>query len=338
MEKENKSFFDTRIAFMQVLGIILVVVGHSFYHHEDNVLFSWIYSFHMPLFFFISGYLIRYSMDNRGKSLDQVCNGRFLAKKAYRLLLPYVVVSTVAFFPKIMLGRFAGRPLDLSLEAYGYMLLYPLDNVISYFWFLPSMFTMFAFACLVGTVSKKVRVPVMAILVGALALTLYFPRYSIDPWNYSGTLAFLFFFVLGYGFKKYGWESLLKHAGVLFPLSFAVSLLWPVLYAQQPEWIELPGIDTLFACNGILMCFCLAQLAFRKGVEPFKPFYGSVLCIYLLSWFFQTASQQVFLGLTGAPWGVGSILAMVSGFFGPYVFYRLFLFAKKKCSFYKKFC
>ena len=39
------------------IGIILVVVGHSTFL-EENVL-TWISSFHMPLFFVLSGILIR---------------------------------------------------------------------------------------------------------------------------------------------------------------------------------------------------------------------------------------------------------------------------------------
>jgi len=49
---------DKRIEWLDVLkgiGIFFVVAGH-FYKSDDPVL-VYIYSFHMPLFFFISGYV-----------------------------------------------------------------------------------------------------------------------------------------------------------------------------------------------------------------------------------------------------------------------------------------
>ena len=44
---------------MQTFGIILVVLGHSTYQlmqaGHTPAIYKWIYTFHMPLFFFISG-------------------------------------------------------------------------------------------------------------------------------------------------------------------------------------------------------------------------------------------------------------------------------------------
>ena len=65
---------------LQTIGIILVVVGHV----GGIGLFSdWfpISSFHMPLFVFISGYFYKKEYDN--------CVGKFILKKAKRLLIPY---------------------------------------------------------------------------------------------------------------------------------------------------------------------------------------------------------------------------------------------------------
>jgi fucose 4-O-acetylase-like acetyltransferase len=37
------------------IGIFLVIVGHLISHDNFNLLADYIYSFHMPLFFFLSG-------------------------------------------------------------------------------------------------------------------------------------------------------------------------------------------------------------------------------------------------------------------------------------------
>ena len=71
------------------VAIVLVVCGHILSRNWENVIdnhpvYTWIYSFHMPLFFFISGYLIDYTAGSRS-----ICYG--LKKKALSLLVPYFI-------------------------------------------------------------------------------------------------------------------------------------------------------------------------------------------------------------------------------------------------------
>ena len=60
--KHNKYFLF--IAYLQIIGIVLVVLGHSFHeypdgHHGDTMLmYKMLHSFRMPLFIFVSGFLL----------------------------------------------------------------------------------------------------------------------------------------------------------------------------------------------------------------------------------------------------------------------------------------
>ena len=53
---------------LKAYGIILVIIGHSIVitaaNDSTGMLMKLIYSFHMPLFFFISGYLFRPNQEN----------------------------------------------------------------------------------------------------------------------------------------------------------------------------------------------------------------------------------------------------------------------------------
>lgn len=52
------------ISFLQVFAILLVVCGHSYYAElsgERPLFIKWVTSWHMPLFMFISGFLLKYS-------------------------------------------------------------------------------------------------------------------------------------------------------------------------------------------------------------------------------------------------------------------------------------
>ena len=69
---------DGRIDFLKGVGILLVIVGHLNCH---PLIKSFIYLFHMPLFFIISGYLFDHRSSFR----------HFIKKKAATLLYPYFV-------------------------------------------------------------------------------------------------------------------------------------------------------------------------------------------------------------------------------------------------------
>lgn len=88
-----------RVEFLDVIkgfGILLLLLSHSI--SGESLLKTWIFSFHMPLFFWCSGYLIAIKYPN-GKELQGKL-GRLLAKKALSILIPYIVFSLliVVFF------------------------------------------------------------------------------------------------------------------------------------------------------------------------------------------------------------------------------------------------
>ena len=78
--------------FLRGIAIFLVLLGHSIQwidpEWQHNRLFEGIYSFHMPLFMFISGYFLR-------KNLQEVPFWEWQKQKARQLFLPSVVNSIV---------------------------------------------------------------------------------------------------------------------------------------------------------------------------------------------------------------------------------------------------
>ena len=83
---------DKRIDYIDIakaIGIILVYIGHCDLNYKSP-LFLWIYSFHMPLFFFISGFLFKFHSQ---LSYDKI--GKILYNKAISLLIPYLFFSII---------------------------------------------------------------------------------------------------------------------------------------------------------------------------------------------------------------------------------------------------
>ena len=83
--------------FLRGIAIFLVLLGHSIQwidpEWQHNLLFEGIYSFHMPLFMFISGYFLR-------KNLQEVPFWEWQKQKARQLFLPSVVNSIVFIIRK----------------------------------------------------------------------------------------------------------------------------------------------------------------------------------------------------------------------------------------------
>ena len=94
--KNRIAIFDE----LKGIGIILVVLGHSIQYCRkgdvnnifllDNVLFEFIYSFHMPLFMLVSGYLFYYSCERNSLRHN-------LGRKFKGLLIPIITYTFVLF-------------------------------------------------------------------------------------------------------------------------------------------------------------------------------------------------------------------------------------------------
>lgn len=80
------------IDYAKGLAILLVVIGHLLQYNlvgtSSKDLFDMIYSFHMPLFMFLSGYVASLSID---KYMSH--KGEFIQKKAASLLVPFMFMG-----------------------------------------------------------------------------------------------------------------------------------------------------------------------------------------------------------------------------------------------------
>ncbi|MFA5894318.1 MAG: acyltransferase family protein [Candidatus Shapirobacteria bacterium] len=78
------------------IAIILVIIGHSIQYSvpafDSNLIFRYIYSVHMPLFMFISGYTLFFSRNR--------ININFLIKKFNLLVVPFFSWFIISFYLK----------------------------------------------------------------------------------------------------------------------------------------------------------------------------------------------------------------------------------------------
>lgn len=131
----------SRVIFIDLakaICIVLVVVGH--YDPAGEPMWwakgrEFIYLFHMPLFFFASGYVYRLTL-RMGETY-----GAFAAKKLRRLMLPYLVMSCLIITLKLLSSD--GLHVENPVSASSYLRMFVYPEAGYFLWFVWSLMEVF---------------------------------------------------------------------------------------------------------------------------------------------------------------------------------------------------
>ena len=204
MPGKRKNWVDS----LRALAMILVVVGHT--STAENTYFALTAAVKMPLFFAVSGYLLR---ENETRSPFEYARDRFM-----RLMAPYFALSIVSI-PIIMAFHIHSgeKPMD--------SLLWNLKTILrgDLVWYLPCLFLneLIVYAIRhIRTIVPRMLTFAAATAVGALLLRPGNPL----PWRPEAALFMLPFTLLGRAFARrkedspFSWGAI----GVLGALSAAL--------------------------------------------------------------------------------------------------------------------
>lgn len=99
---------NNEINILRGIAFVLVLLGHSFpdsaygyINMYTEFAREYIYSFHMPLFFIISGFCMAPLLSQKQISIKDE-----LIKRAKRLLIPYLFYSYIAIIPKLIFSSY----------------------------------------------------------------------------------------------------------------------------------------------------------------------------------------------------------------------------------------
>lgn len=208
------------------IGIFLVVLGHN---SITPGFFGWIYSFHMPLFFYLSGFL--FSADKYNSTLD------FIKRKAQTLLLPYLSFFVLIYIywllaiQKVWLNPVGSLQPILDF-FYGST---HLKTIFTPLWFLPALFLVEVIFYLIYKKTKKWLV-YTSVLVAILGLSLN--NVSL-PWNIGTAMVAILFFMVG--FKSKDTMTNLQTTGrktFVFPLAL-IFLIINLLFFKLNSLVDL---------------------------------------------------------------------------------------------------
>lgn len=316
------------IGVLSSIGIVLVVFGHShpstdwsqFGHQVFKATIDVIYTFHMALFFYISGYLIRLGFEKTGvRPSDSISWGMarsHMRGRLAKLIVPYLLISTAVFPIKALLASYSQREIMPSFEGYFVAMLVPWLNPVAYFWFLP---TLFLAAGVIVVSLTCVRLDgrgawvFLALLIVCNAFAPLGSNHS--PLNVMGVLSNLVYMWLGvqhrlHRLKVDPWIERVRSTP--FVIAFFLLLVWGSFTIHAVRPFHLP-----VSLLGILLCVLLARTYVARGFSFLDALDGHTYRIYLLSWFPQAFLALALPNWTGINFWVTSVLMFVSGLLVP---------------------
>lgn len=283
------------ISVTQSITMLLVVMGHSFPLDRNlpdtpgflNYIYYLFSPLRMPYFFLLSGFLFYYTYQKR--NIEYIT---FIKKKINRLIIPYIVVSTLAFFPKAYMSSLSDRQISFSFKYYCEGIVYPHNNPILVFWFLPTLFLMFLAAPIIKSILNKNLVYLNIVFLLFLIVVEYiFPR-NILILNISGTIQYLKYFYLGCLFCKYSLyiNKYLFSKGIY-------SILYFILLFPYPLLLEMSPYHIYYFAFSIIGIFFMYSMGNNKTIQQSKwlNYYAKYTYqVYLLHWFFGVAVRVFF--------------------------------------------
>lgn len=246
--------------------ILIVILGHAIQSAlgadcDKSHLWNLIYSFHMPAFMAVSGWLAFRGL-YASKLLDYNWRGYLngCKRRSYQLLIPYLVWSVVSFFMK---GEY-------TLQSAGEMLLYPDRS----FWFLWVLFWICVIFNLAQQVATKLKVNEMVLIIGTCLLLFgVMVVMEIRVLGFQFLAYYFLFYTLGYCLHKYEETKLLKVLSKPYVMA-ALTALWALLawgwtMHGLPSWIpaipHVPSALQQYAYRGFTALVAIVVLI---GVAP----------------------------------------------------------------------
>lgn len=278
LDKKRNVLLDS----LKAIGILLVVLGHNIQilsdTPDDQPLYKLIYSFHMPLFFAISGYV--YFLSHKPGKLI----GSQLLKKVQHLLIPFFMWHLVQYF---LMHKYE----TVGLGEYAFTLFQTVDYGL---WFLLVLFYATAFQLIVSSVTKKPNLQI------ALSLAIWFFTFLLpNKFGFAHIRLQYPYFAIAFFLPQLTISEKIKNNLInLCYLIFPVAVFFwrrttpPIFLQNIPLSIYFDKIYRyLTALSGIVICFQSTHYLMQK--EKYRILWRALswlgqktLAIYAIHFYF----------------------------------------------------
>lgn len=195
------------------ITILFVIIGHliqyAFYPEtfDDNILFRYIYSFHMPFFMVLSGFTVNVNISSREELISKI------SKRFINLIIPFISWAIIKYY------IFDG-PTVLEVFA----------NPMNGLWFLYALFFIYTIFLITTYLTKKMSILKQSLSILGISLLLKFISLRIHDYGIGTIATHFIYFYLGYvlflfkdklitkDFTRFLWFSI--------PLFFLLAFFW----------------------------------------------------------------------------------------------------------------
>lgn len=202
--KKRIDWIDT----LRGLAMFFVIWGHCFPNIKGRVR-KWIYSFHMPIFFFISG------LTYKERDIEP---RDFVKKKFKDLIVPYILFNIISYIVLIIFYKKG------IIEDFDY-----LENIIGAFysqnealrmpcgpsWFLTTLFLVeVGFYYLKRITKDDFQLTISVIICGLISYVNSISHYQVySPWHLESAFTGIVFYHMGYMLSKnmYRLDNFMEH-------------------------------------------------------------------------------------------------------------------------------
>ena len=267
--RENTYMNDRETAYdwIRLIATVFVVIGHSAYLKVtatyggvsyavspeisdtyysglfwiQRVLASWVYTFHMPLFFMLSGAVLAL------KPLKSF--NVFVKSKVKRLLVPYYFYGLLFMLPIKYIGQFYNDEL-IGKACIGFMT----GVEGSHLWFFFALFwCMMVFFIIVKILQMFKLDKLYFVLIFSYSVSLVYSYIPIDFFFFKKGLSYVLYFAIGYCFEKERKKCLkfnvwnTKNMFLCFFLLFGLEIIIIKFHVSRGYFVSLVGCAFTFA-------------------------------------------------------------------------------------------
>lgn len=314
----NKANKINWLLILQGWAMLWVVIGHAYLGKFGEgpklevEMCNIAYSFHMPLFMLVSGWLFYLTR------LMPVCTNRggqkwsysaIIKDKALRLLLPGIVFTFVSFAIKVAFPDAVSRQTGFGIKEIVLAFLYPFDNPFREFWFIATLFVFFLFTPIWKQVIMKKWTMWLMLLV---LIVLHFIKINTTILSIDRVCIHAVWFYSGIIISKEDYVNRVFNRSHWATLIIGIGLFYAGKYTN-------PFITTL---GGIVSSFGLALIADRFLPKLFFSFRNYTYQIFLIGILAQLFMKMVFRHIP-VPYLVAYILCIMMGVYVPILISKL---------------
>ncbi len=268
------------------IGILLIVYGHSY---PPEILYHFFYYFHIPLFFFISGYLF-----NKTQPVFE----QFFIHKFKTLMIPFYVYG---FFMTLLIFILHWYRDDLNPE----IVIHYLSGLLNArernlantdLWFLPSLFlTSISAYIILQKIPRRTLFSIILfiIVVGMIYMT---DRKGNSIYSITTVPSALFFFIAGFYYRKL--DFYIEKTAYSIVYFLFVIIVFTVSYKYFHQTVDI-GANyfgrsvLLMLINGLLGTMLVIFLSRKIGSNGLLEYFGKIsLYIFIF--------HQIFVPVTDA--------------------------------------